>query len=179
MRPISRKYDEHEHEHAAGSVVNMMLATRGRQERRSTLDGGPGRRHGAASCVQTEELSLGRRRPLPAHPQSPASAAPRSRPPARRSRSERFLSRVPATASRSGARWRSPSPAPARDSAAIQTTAARDGDEWVLNGTKIFCTSGDGALEVADGFVVVWATVDKTAGRGGIKAFVVGRARPA
>ena len=59
------------------------------------------------------------------------------------------------------------------DSAAITTTAVRDGDQWVLNGTKIFCTSGQRALEKSEGFVVVWATVDKSAGRAGIKAFVV------
>jgi acyl-CoA dehydrogenase len=59
------------------------------------------------------------------------------------------------------------------DSSAIQTTARRDGDHWILNGTKIFCTSGLMAAEKSEGFVVVWATVDKAAGRAGIKAFVV------
>jgi acyl-CoA dehydrogenase len=59
------------------------------------------------------------------------------------------------------------------DSAAIQTTAVKDGDQWVLNGTKIYCTSGLMAGEKSDGFIVVWATVDKTAGRAGIKSFVV------
>src|SRR6185503_15757583 len=60
----------------------------------------------------------------------------------------------------------------------IQTTAVRDGDHWVLNGTKIFVTSGLMAAEKSDGFVVVWATVDKSAGRAGIKAFVVERGTP-
>ena len=64
------------------------------------------------------------------------------------------------------------------DSAAITTTAVRDGDHWVLNGTKIFCTSGQRALDKSDGFVVVWATVDKSAGRAGIKAFVVEAGTP-
>jgi acyl-CoA dehydrogenase len=61
------------------------------------------------------------------------------------------------------------------DSAAIITTADFDEetDEWVLNGTKIFCTAGQGASQVEGGFVVVWATIDKEAGRGGIKSFVV------
>ena len=61
------------------------------------------------------------------------------------------------------------------DSAAIQATADFDEDteEWILNGTKIFCTAGEGASQVEGGFVVVWATIDKQAGRGGIKSFVV------
>jgi acyl-CoA dehydrogenase len=64
-------------------------------------------------------------------------------------------------------------PGAGSDTAAIQTTAELDGDEWVLNGTKIFCTNGEGASQFEGGFVVVWATVDKSAGRGGIKSFVV------
>jgi acyl-CoA dehydrogenase len=44
---------------------------------------------------------------------------------------------------------------------------------WILNGEKIFVTTG----ERADG-VVVWATIDKTAGRGGIRAFLVERGTP-
>ena len=59
------------------------------------------------------------------------------------------------------------------DSAAVATTATREGDYWVINGTKIFCTSGQMAAEKSEGFIVVWATVDKSAGRAGIKPFVV------
>ena len=61
------------------------------------------------------------------------------------------------------------------DAAAIETTADFDDatEEWILNGTKIFCTAGEGASTVDGGFVVVWATIDKSAGRGGIKSFVV------
>jgi acyl-CoA dehydrogenase len=64
------------------------------------------------------------------------------------------------------------------DSAAITTTAVRDGDQWVLNGTKIYCTAGLMAVEKSEGFVVAWATVDKSAGRAGIKAFVVDHHTP-
>ncbi|MFQ5352651.1 MAG: acyl-CoA dehydrogenase family protein, partial [Candidatus Binatia bacterium] len=55
----------------------------------------------------------------------------------------------------------------------LETTAVRDGDEWVLNGTKIFCTSGERALDKSDGFVVIWATLDKSKGRAAIKPFIV------
>ena len=58
------------------------------------------------------------------------------------------------------------------DTAAITTTAVRDGDEWVINGEKIFATAGKRAVD-SGGVVVVWATVDKSAGRAGIKPFVV------
>jgi acyl-CoA dehydrogenase len=59
------------------------------------------------------------------------------------------------------------------DSAAIRTTARQDGDEYVLNGEKIFVTSGDRAE-----LIVVWATLDRGAGRGAIKSFVVERDNP-
>jgi acyl-CoA dehydrogenase len=64
------------------------------------------------------------------------------------------------------------------DTAAITTTAVRDGDEWVLNGEKIFVTSGKMSCEESDGWVVVWATIDKSAGRAGIKSFVVEKGTP-
>ena len=69
-------------------------------------------------------------------------------------------------------------PGAGSDSAAIATTATLDGDHYVLNGTKIFCTGGEGAATSPAGFVVVWATVDKSAGRSGIKAFVVPAGTP-
>jgi acyl-CoA dehydrogenase len=59
------------------------------------------------------------------------------------------------------------------DSAAIRTTARLDGDEYVLNGEKIYVTSGERAE-----LVVVWATLDRNAGRGAIKSFVVERSNP-
>ncbi len=59
------------------------------------------------------------------------------------------------------------------DSASIQTTAVLDGDEWVLNGEKIFVTSAD-RCDV----VVVWANIDPSAGKAGIKSFVVEKDTP-
>ncbi|MGH2808814.1 MAG: acyl-CoA dehydrogenase family protein [Actinomycetota bacterium] len=55
----------------------------------------------------------------------------------------------------------------------VQTTAVRDGDEWVLNGTKVFCTNGARAE-----IVVVNATVDKSLGRQGQKFFVIEKGTP-
>ena len=59
------------------------------------------------------------------------------------------------------------------DSANIRTTATKDGDEYVLNGEKIYVTSGDRADSV-----VVWATLDKSMGRAAIKSFVVEKGTP-
>ncbi len=64
-------------------------------------------------------------------------------------------------------------PAAGSDSAAIRTTARRDGDEWVLDGEKIFVTAG----ERADA-VVVWASLDLTLGRAAIKPFLVPKDAP-
>jgi acyl-CoA dehydrogenase len=61
------------------------------------------------------------------------------------------------------------------DTAAIRTRArlSDDGREWILDGEKIFVTSGAMAARDSAGFVVVWATLDPSAGRAAIKPFVV------
>jgi len=53
------------------------------------------------------------------------------------------------------------------DAAALRTSARRDGDSWVINGSKQWITSGDRA-----GVIIVWA---RTGGNGskGISAFLV------
>jgi acyl-CoA dehydrogenase len=77
---------------------------------------------------------------------------------------------------RFGERWAAMAitePEAGSDSAAIRTTARLDGDEYVLNGEKIFVTAG----ERAD-LLVVWATLDPSKGRAAIKSFVVERDNP-
>lgn len=59
------------------------------------------------------------------------------------------------------------------DSAAVSTTARLDGDEYVINGEKIFVTAGSRATHI-----VVWATLDKSLGRAAIKSFIVPREHP-
>ena len=59
------------------------------------------------------------------------------------------------------------------DPSLVRTSATLDGDHWVLNGEKIFVTTGCRAEGV-----VVWATVDKAAGRAGIKSFLVLKGTP-
>lgn len=66
------------------------------------------------------------------------------------------------------------------DNSAIRTTAVLDkaANEWILNGEKIFVTCGQKSLEEGDGLVVVWATIDPAAGRAGIRSFVVEAGTP-
>jgi acyl-CoA dehydrogenase len=59
------------------------------------------------------------------------------------------------------------------DVAQVATTATRVADAWVINGTKMYCSMGASA-----DYVVVFATIDKNAGRHGIRAFVVERGTP-
>jgi acyl-CoA dehydrogenase len=59
------------------------------------------------------------------------------------------------------------------DVKSLKTTAKRDSDEWVLNGTKVFITNGG----IADVHVVV-ATVDPELGTRGQASFIVGKGTP-
>ncbi len=61
------------------------------------------------------------------------------------------------------------------DPSRVQTTAVLDPktNEWVLNGEKIFVTTGCRAQGV-----VVWATLERSAGRAGIKSFLVEKGTP-
>ena len=59
------------------------------------------------------------------------------------------------------------------DVKALRTTAKRDGDDWIINGTKIFISNGG----IADVNVVV-ATVDPTLGHRGQASFVVPKDTP-
>jgi alkylation response protein AidB-like acyl-CoA dehydrogenase len=71
------------------------------------------------------------------------------------------------------AAWGLTEPGSGSDAAAMRTTAVRDGDHWVLNGSKMFITHG------ASGHtIVVMAVTDKSKGNKGISAFVVERGTP-
>ncbi len=59
------------------------------------------------------------------------------------------------------------------DSAAVSTTAVLDGEDYVINGEKIYVTAGARATHI-----VVWATLDRSRGRGAIKSFIVPREHP-
>ena len=169
MRPISRHYDENEHEEprqfwdASWAIAHNSGNSRGEQA--------PAGSRNLYTCLSTEELCWGDAGlflsiPNPGLGGAAVAAAGTTE------QKTRFLSRF-----RDGKpKWAAMAitePGCGSDSAAITTTAHRDGDEWVINGTKIFCTAGLMSAEKSEGFVVVWATVDRSAGRAGIKPFVV------
>jgi acyl-CoA dehydrogenase len=172
MRPISRKYDELEHE-----LPREWVDWYWREGRDSgPMSEGPG--DGMVQvCMQAEELCWGDaglylRTPFAGLGGSAVAAAGTPE------QKARFLSVFQSDGEPAWGAMAITEPGAGSDSAAIQTTATLDGEDWVLNGTKIFCTGGEGAAHSPGGFVVVWATVDKTAGRGGIKAFVVPSGTP-
>ena len=181
MRPISREYDEREHEKPTEWLTMMWNGSKnmisfGESGKKATKSERKPPERTLRAVVLIEELSWGDAGLYLSIPNSGlggaavmAAGTPEQK--------ERFLARFRDGEPKWGA-MAITEPGCGSDSAAITTTAVRDGDHWVLNGTKIFCTSGLMAVEKSEGFVVVWATVDKSAGRAGIKAFVVDHHTP-
>jgi len=181
MRPISREYDEREHEdpvqyfdtmwQAQALTADIGPASRSDGEKKS----GPSLRN-LNTVISTEELSwgdVGLYLSTPNAGLGGAAVMAAGTP----DQKARFLKRFSEGKPKWGA-MAITEPGCGSDSAAVTTTATRDGDYWVINGTKIFCTGGHRAVDKSEGFVVVWATVDKTAGRAGIKPFVVEHGTP-
>ena len=182
MRPIARDFDEREHE-KPWDFINMMWQL----SRNSGIGPGASKDKKEPSVdterylrivVAVEELSWGDAGLYLAMP-GPGLGGAAVMAVGTPDQKERFLARF------KGEKpvWSAMAitePGCGSDSAAIQSTAVRDGDQWVLNGTKIFCTSGlmAGDPTKSSGFIVVWATVDKSAGRAGIKSFIVDAGTP-
>jgi acyl-CoA dehydrogenase len=170
MRPISRKYDEEEH-----TLPTEWVDFWWKTGRKGPPTDPSGEGDGFVTvCMQAEEICWGDcglylRMPTPALGGAAVGAAgtPEQR--------KRFLKAFREDGHPIWGAMAITEPGAGSDAAAVETTADFDEstEEWVLNGHKIFCTAGEGAATVDGGFVVVWATVDKTAGRGGIKSFVV------
>jgi acyl-CoA dehydrogenase len=175
MRPISRQCDENEHEKPWQFYETMWqaqaLADAGpAPSKPAELESAPKLRN-LHTVLSTEELCWGDAGLFLSTPNSGlgGAAVMAAGTPAQKAR---FLKRFSEGKPKWGA-MAITEPHFGSDSAAVKTTAVRDGDNWVINGTKIFCTAGEMAAEKSEGFVVVWATVDATAGRAGIKPFVV------
>ena len=179
MRPISREFDEHEHEKPWQFYEAMWSAAQnlgpGAPPEKATSaekgEGGAAKLRNLYTCLSTEELCWGDAGlflSIPNPGLGGAAVAAAGTP----EQKERFLKRFREGKPKWGA-MAITEPGCGSDSAAVTTTATREGDDYVINGTKIFCTAGQMSAEKSEGFVVVWATVDKSAGRPGIKPFVV------
>ncbi|AVL99137.1 acyl-CoA dehydrogenase [Gordonia iterans] len=166
FRPISRKYDAAEHEYPTELDELGKLAKQARAQERSaesgTSDAGSEDTVNGAnlrSVLSARELGwgdVGLMLSIPGQGLGNAAIAAV----ADEEQLERF-----------GDVWAAMAitePGFGSDSAAVTTTAVLDGDEYVINGEKIFVTCGSRADHV-----VVWATLDKSLGRAAIKSFVV------
>jgi alkylation response protein AidB-like acyl-CoA dehydrogenase len=80
---------------------------------------------------------------------------------------------TPLATGRRLAAWGLTEPSSGSDAAAMRTTARRDGDHWVLNGTKAFITHGTSADTL-----VIMAVTDRAKGAKGISAFIIARGTP-
>lgn len=162
LRPISRKYDKQEHD------VPEELAVIDRRHARSVMkkekkgdEPKPKVRNGGslASVVSVQEMCWGDVGLMLSVPGAglgnaaiDAVATPEQK--------ERF--------GQCYASMAITEPASGSDSASISASAQLDGDEWVLNGEKIFVTAG-----ARCDHVVVWASLDRSKGKSAIKSFVV------
>ncbi|WP_026918107.1 acyl-CoA dehydrogenase family protein [Gordonia shandongensis] len=164
FRPITRKYDKAEHEYPVELDELGKLAKKARSGDKDA-DGGTASDEGTVnganlrSVLNARELSWGDVGLMLSIPhQGLGNAAIAAV--ANDEQLERFADVWAAMAITE--------PSFGSDSAAVSTTAVRDGDDYVINGEKIFVTAGSRADHV-----VVWATLDKSVGRAAIKSFVV------
>jgi acyl-CoA dehydrogenase len=162
FRPISRYYDEHEHE-SPKELIDKLWEGRLQGSLLGGLD--------ATAALKTEEIcwgDAGLYLCMPTPGLGGAAIFATGTP----EQVQRFLGNF----NEGGPKWGAMAMTEAgcgSDTSAITATAVLDGDEWVLNGEKIFVTYGKKAIADSEGLVVVWATVDKSAGRAGMKSFVV------
>ena len=167
FRPISRKYDKAEHEYPAeldelGKLANQSRAQERESDGEATsaeADGPSANGPNMRALISAREMSWGDVGLLLSIPgQGLGNAAIAAV--ATEEQLEKFSGVWAAMAITE--------PSFGSDSAAVSTTATRDGDDYLINGEKIFVTAGSRADHV-----VVWATIDRSAGRAAIKSFVV------
>ncbi len=179
VRTMARHYDDQEHEipwDFVNYIWNFSLKS-GQAGTRGEKGGGAESRMFAQMLVHTIEiLSWGDAGIYLCIP-GPGLGGAAIEATGTQQQKERFLARF-----REGrAKWASMAMTESHcgsDTAAIRTTAVRDNNHWVLNGEKVFVTNGHKSMIDSDGIMVVWATVNPSAGRAGIKPFVVEAGTP-
>jgi len=167
FRPISRHYDEHEHE-SPQELIDKTWGERNKGTLALGLD--------VTAALRIEELCWGDAGLFLCVP-GPGLGGAAIFASGTKEQLSRFLGNFNEGEPKWGAMAMT-EPHAGSDTAAISATAVREGDEWVLNGEKIFVTWGKRAAESPGGLVIVWATVDKSAGRAGMKSFVVPAGTP-
>jgi len=185
MRGEARRLDENEHERPTTFISMMWPVLREQQRRRLDRQAGDApRREGPGTfnlnMILTFEMlswgDVGQMLCMPTSLLAGAAIEAVGTP----EQKERFLRRFAEGDRPVWGAMAMTEPGAGSDTSAIQTTAVLDPEtnEWILNGEKIFCTNGKLALEESNGIVVVWATVDRSAGRAGMKPFVVEAGTP-
>ncbi len=170
LRPVARKYDEAEHEYPKELDLFRGMQIMGRPKKKKegaandSGNGKPKKGINLSTVATIEEMCWGDAGLLLSIPNAGLGNAAIAAV-ATDEQLERF-----------GGKWAAMAitePGSGSDSGSITTTAVLDGDEWVLNGEKIFVTCADRCDAV-----VVWATVDRKAGKSGIKSFIVEKGTP-
>ncbi len=178
MRPNARYYDEHEHERPTAFIQAIWPLERERHRHLAAMAGqataeGPDL-DVLLYILLAELLSWGDAGQFLARPggRLGGTAVEAVGTPAQKAR---FLKRFAESDVPVWGAMAITEPDAGSDNSAMRTTAVHDqaANEWVLNGQKIFITSGALSLQASDGICIVWATVDPEAGRGGIKSFVI------
>lgn len=181
MRPVSRQFDENEHEIPWDYIKFMHMAMRQTGAGSLAPTNGNGSKEKSdrprigyqSLAFMLETLSwgdVGMYLVTPGGGLGAAAVEATGTPEQKQKFLARFKEKDPTFAAMAMTE-----PQAGSDTSAIRTTAIldREKNEWVLNGEKIFVTAGHKSLEVTDGFVVVWATIDPSAGRAGMRPFVV------
>jgi acyl-CoA dehydrogenase len=181
MRPVSRYFDEHEHE-IPWDYIEFMHSSQKAMGSGSLTDAGPRKKEGPSISFQrlaftAEMLSWGDVGMWLCTPGGGLGGAAVNAT-GTQEQKERFLSRMLGDKPVFDAMALTEPHAGSAMPAEVRTTAVRDGEQWVLNGEKIFVTAGNKALVDTQGFVVIWATIDPAAGRAGVRPFVVEAGTP-
>jgi acyl-CoA dehydrogenase len=189
MRPISREMDENEHARPTPFIEQLWPFMRDMQKRTleklEAADGnGAAKRSGPSVTtlrlmLMIEQLSWGDAGIYLCLPGGALGGAAIEAV-GTREQKLRFLRRFAEGEVPAWGAMAMTEPGAGSDTSAISTTAVldRETNEWVLNGEKIFCTNGKLALEESNGLVVVWASIDRSAGRAGMRPFVVEAGTP-
>jgi acyl-CoA dehydrogenase len=177
MRPVSRYFDEHEHEIPWDYIEFMHNSQKAMGGSALTPSEGKKKKEGPRISYQrlastVEMLSWGDVGIWLCTPGGGLGAAAVSAT-GTPEQKERFLARYKGETPVFDAMALTEPHAGSAMPAEVRTTAVHEGDDWVLNGEKIFVTAGNKALVDSDGFVVIWATIDPEAGRAGVRPFVV------